>query len=122
MRRAVLFDLFGTLLSLEPVQKKLRGAAFDAWFERLLHSATSLTLAGEFQPFSALAESTLKTTLARLERDVDPKPVLEALKNLEPYPEADAAFERLERERVLIGVLTNGGAEQARKLLESAGL
>ena len=45
MRRAVLFDLFGTLLSLEPVQKKLRGAAFDAWFERLLHSATSLTLA-----------------------------------------------------------------------------
>jgi 2-haloacid dehalogenase len=122
MRRAVLFDLFGTLLSLEPVQKKLRGAAFDAWFERLLHSATSLTLAGEFQPFSALAESTLKTTLARLERDLDPKPVLEALQSLEPYPEAEAAFERLERERVLIGVLTNGGAEQARKLLEAAGL
>jgi 2-haloacid dehalogenase len=122
MRRAVLFDLFGTLLSLEPVQKKLRGAAFDAWFERLLHSATSLTLAGEFQPFSALAVSTLKTTLARLERDLDPKPVLEALQSLEPYPEAGAAFERLERERVLIGVLTNGGAEQARRLLEAAGL
>jgi 2-haloacid dehalogenase len=122
MRRAVIFDLFGTLLSLEPLQKKLRGAAFDAWFERLLHSATSLTLAGEFQPFSALAESTLRTTLARLERDLDPKPVLEALQSLEPYPEAEAAFERLERERVLIGVLTNGGAELARKLLEAAGL
>jgi 2-haloacid dehalogenase len=122
MRRAVLFDLFGTLLSLEPVQKKLRGAAFDAWFGRLLHSATSLTLAGQYQPFSALAESTLRTTLARLNRDLDPKPVLEALQNLEPYPEAEAAFERLERERVLIGVLTNGDVEQARKLLESAGL
>jgi 2-haloacid dehalogenase len=122
MRRAVLFDLFGTLMSLEPVQKKLRGATFDAWFERLLHSATSLTLTGEFQPFSALAESTLKTTLASLERDLDPKPVLEALQTLEPYPEAEAAFERLESERVLIGVLTNGGAEQARKLLEAADL
>src|SRR5262245_22499874 len=122
MRRAVLFDLFGTLLSLESVQRKLRGAAFDAWFERLLHSATSLSLAGEFQPFSALAESTLKTTLARLDRDLDPRPILDALKELQAYPDADAAFDRLERERVLIGVLTNGGAEQARKLLEACGL
>jgi 2-haloacid dehalogenase len=122
MRRAVVFDLFGTLLSLDSVQKKLRGAAFDAWFERLLHSATSLSLANEFQPFSALAESTLKTTLAKLERDTDPKPILEALKGLQPYPEAGTAFDLLERERVLTGVLTNGGAEQARKLLEACGL
>jgi len=122
MRRAVLFDLFGSLLSLESVQRKLRGAAFDAWFERLLHSATSLSLAGEFQPFAALAESTLKTTLARLDRNVDPRPILDTLKELQPYPDAEAAFDRLERERVLIGVVTNGGDEQARKLLEAGGV
>src|SRR5215471_4549511 len=56
MPRAVVFDAFGTLFSVEPLQRKLRPAALEAWFERLLHSATSLTLAGRFVPFSDLAE------------------------------------------------------------------
>jgi 2-haloacid dehalogenase len=122
MRRAVLFDVLGTLFSLDPIQKKLRGAAFDAWYERLLHTATSLTLAGEFQPFSAIAESTLKATLAKLDRNLDAKDVLGELESLPIYEDADAAFAKLERARVLIGVLTNGAEESTRKLLEAAGL
>jgi len=122
VRRAVLFDVLGTLFSLEPLQKKLRAPALEAWFERLLHSATSLTLAGEFEPFADLAEATLKTTIAKLGLKQDPKAVLEALKQLPPDPAADAAFERLERANMLIGVLTNGGEKQTRQLLEAAGL
>src|SRR6266540_2685025 len=41
---------------------------------------------------------------------------------LPPDPAADAAFERLERANMLIGVLTNGGEKETRKLLEAAGL
>jgi len=122
MRRAVVFDVVGTLFSLEPVQRKLRGAAFDAWFERLLHTATSMTLAGRFEPFADIAESTLKTTLAMLERDVDPEVVLDALRRLPPDPDAEDALDRLERAGVLVGALTNSGEKQARALFEAAGL
>jgi 2-haloacid dehalogenase len=122
MRRAVLFGVVGTLFSLEPLQKKLRAPTLEAWFERLLHSATSLTLAGQFEPFADLAESTLKTTLATLGRDTDPKDVLDALLRLPPYPEAQAAFDRIERAGVLIGTLTNGGDAETRTLLDAAGL
>lgn len=122
MRRAVLFDVLGTLFSLEPLQKKLRPAALEAWFERLLHSATSLTLAGGFEPFADLAESTLTTTIAKLGLKQDPKTVLDVLKQLPPDPDAGAAFDRLEHANVLIGVLTNSGEKQTRKLLDDAGL
>ena len=122
MRRAVLFGVVGTLFSVEPLRKKLRAPALEAWFERLLHSATSLTLAGQFEPFADLVESTLKTTLAMLERSVDPKDVLAALQQLPPYPEAQTAFDRIEQARVLIGTLTNSGEAQTQALLEAAGL
>jgi 2-haloacid dehalogenase len=118
----VLFDVLGTLFSLEPLQKKLRAAALDAWFERLLHSATSLTLAGRFEPFAELAESTLKATVAKLGLKQDPKAILAALSELPPDPDAGAAFDRLDRAAVLIGVVTNGGEKQTRTLLEAAGL
>jgi 2-haloacid dehalogenase len=122
MRRAVLFDVVGTLFSLDPLQKKLRATALEAWFERLLHSATSLTLAGQFEPFADVAESTLKTTIAKLGLKQDAKSILAALTQLPPDPDAEAAFDRLERADVLIGTLTNSGEKQTRKLLESAGL
>src|SRR5438876_10793327 len=122
MRRATLFDVLGTLFSLDPLQRKLRATGLEAWFERLLHSAASLTLAGQFEPFAALAESTLTTTIAKLGLKQDPKEILDVLQRLPPHPDADAAFERLARAKVLIGVLTNGGEKQTRKLLERAGL
>jgi len=122
MRRAVVFDVLGTLFSLAPLEKKLRAPTLEAWFERLLHSAASLTLAGRFEPFAQLAESTLKTTVAKLERNVDVKNVLDALKELPPDPDAAAALDRLVQARVLVGVLTNGGEAQTRGLLEAAGL
>ena len=118
----MLFDVLGTLFSLEPLQRKLRAPALEAWFERLLHSATSVTLAGGFEPFSDLAESTLKTTIAKLGLKQDPKAILDALKRLPPDPDAGGAFDRLERAGLLIGVLTNGGEKQTRTLLEAAGL
>jgi 2-haloacid dehalogenase len=122
MRRAVLFDAFGTLFSIEPLQRKLRASGLEAWFERLLHSATSLTLTGQYAPFAELAASTLKTTIAKLGLKQDPKQILELLQALPAQAEAEAAFERLERAGALIGVLTNGGERHVTKLLEGAGL
>jgi 2-haloacid dehalogenase len=122
MRRAVLFDVVGTLFSLAPVERKLGARPLEAWFERLLHSAASLTLAGDFEPFSELAQSTLRTTIAKLGLRVDADDVLDALKRLPADEDAASAFALLEEKRVIAGVLTNSGAEQTQRLLEAAGL
>jgi 2-haloacid dehalogenase len=126
--RFVVFDVMGTLFDLAPVRRRLEelgapGAAFEAWFGRLLHSATSLTLAGEFRPFQELAESTLRSVLAQLELAEERAPhVLAALGELDPYPDAQRAFDRIESAGVAIATLTNGGQEQTSRLLERAGL
>jgi 2-haloacid dehalogenase len=119
---AVVFDALGTLFDLEPLREQLGAAVQEAWFERLLHSAVSLTAAGEWAPFNELAKSTLRTTLGRLEpeRPVDEKRVLRTLGELPPYEEARDALELLAGRRVL--VLTNGGREDTEKLLAHAGL
>lgn len=125
-RVAVAFDVLGTLFHLTPLEEKLGGKAqLDAWFERLLHSAVALSLANEWQPFDKLAESTLKTALARMKnpkKEVDADAVLAELQKLPPYPDAGPAFDVLEQARVTVGVLTNGGERATRTLLEAAGL
>jgi 2-haloacid dehalogenase len=126
--QAVVFDVMGTLFDLAPVRRRLReqgapAAAFEAWFGRLLHSAASLTLAGEFRPFREIAETTLVTTLEQLELETSGSgEVLQAFGELEPYPEASAAFALLDRAGVPAVTLTNGGRAQTEMLLESAGL
>jgi 2-haloacid dehalogenase len=126
--RAVIFDVMGTLFDLTPVRKRLTevGApdgALEAWFGRMLHTAAALTLVGEFRPFAEIARTTLPTTLAQLE--VDPEhadDVVQALGQLNVYPDASQAFDRLEEAGVTAVTLTNGGRQHTKKLLESAGL
>lgn len=126
--RAVIFDVMGTLFDLAPVRRRLDGlgapeAALEAWFGRLLHSAASLTLVGEFRPFREIAQATLASTLAQLELDTDGvDDVLQALGELEPYPDAAQAFDVLDEAGVPAVTLTNGGREHTERLLESAGL
>jgi 2-haloacid dehalogenase len=123
IKHAFVFDAFGTLFQLGPLEKKLGGvAAFDAWFERLLHTALALTSAGEFRPFDELAASTLKTMLARTGKRTDPAAVLAEVAKLPAYPDARPAFAKLDDTGATIAVLTNGSEEATRKLLEAAGL
>ena len=121
MTDAVVFDALGTLFQLRPLAEKLE-SAFDAWYERLLHSAAAVTLTGDFVPFIELARTALATTAARLGVDLDPDDVLPLLERLPPYPDARRAVDRLQEAGVAWAVLTNGGAEQTRALLEGAGL
>ena len=127
MTDAVVFDTLGTLFQLRPLEERLEelGApegALDAWFERLLHSAAAVTLTGDFVPFAELARAALATTAARFGVELDPDDVLPLLERLPPYPDARPAVERLREAGVAWAVLTNGGAEQTRALLEAAGL
>ena len=127
MTDAVVFDALGTLFQLRPLEDRLEelGApegALDAWYERLLHSAAAVTLAGEFVPFAELARTTLGTVAARLGVELDPDEVLPLLELLPPYPDARPAVERLDEAGLAWAVLTNGGAAATKALLEAAGL
>jgi 2-haloacid dehalogenase len=118
---AVVFDALGTLFQLRPLEERLEGT-FDAWYERLLHSAAAVTLTGDFVPFAELARTALATTAARFGVELDPDDVLPLLERLPPYPDARPAVERLQEAGLAWAVLTNGGAEATRALLEAAGL
>jgi 2-haloacid dehalogenase len=126
--RAVIFDAMGTLLDQTPIRERLVaiGAprwALEAWFERVLHTAASLTLAGEFRPFREIARATANTTLAQL--GLDPRrgvEVVASLDDLTVYPEAEAALDRLEEEGAAACVLTNGGEEHTCAILKRAGV
>jgi hypothetical protein len=118
MPQLVVFDALGTLFELEPVRAKLveigaPPAALEAWFERILHTALTLTTVGDFRPFREIAESTLQTTLAQLDLDASrAHEVLERLQALEPYDDARVALELLATSGVRRVTLTNGGGEQ----------
>ena len=114
----IVFDAMGTLFDLAPLRERLGAHATEAWFERILHSAATLNIVGEFVPFKELARTTLATTAATLELDVDQPDVLAQLQRLPPMHDARAALERADR----AFVLTNGGREGGENLLKNAGL
>src|ERR687892_377802 len=126
--QVVVFDVMGTMFDLAPVRRRLieldaPDGALEAWFGRMLHSAAALTLVAEFRPFREVASTTLRTTLAQL--GVDPgraDEVLQALGELDAYPETARAFDLLDDAGVPAVTLTNGGREHTDKLLERAGL
>jgi 2-haloacid dehalogenase len=118
----VVFDSMGTLFELTPLHDRLGEAATEAWFERTLHSATTLTIVGEFVPFAELAAATLATTCAMLSLDVDQDDVLAQLGRLPPADDALTALERVRAHGDRAFVLTNGGRDAGEQLLARCGL
>jgi 2-haloacid dehalogenase len=125
--RVAIFDVMGTLFDLDRVRGSLvdLGApptALHGWFQRTLHEAATVTLVGSYRPFKELAASALKTTLAQLALDVDETAPLDALEELDAYPDAADALQQLREERVAIAVLTNGSVDSTSHLLERSRL
>ena len=124
MQRAIVFDANGTLFDLATARDSFVSigapdAAFDAWFQRLLHEAATATFVDAYRPFHELARSALRTTLAQLGLDADATQPLDALKELAAYPEAAEALELADGHAF---VLTNSALNTTEQLLERAGL
>ena len=125
--RVVVFDVMGTLFDLERVRRSLVDlgappAALEAWFQRILHEAATVTIVDGYRPFKELAASALKTTLAQLGLAAGRTEPLGALAELDPYPDAADALRQLREAGVRIMALTNGSADSTEKLLERGGL
>ena len=117
----VVWDSMGTLFDRGPLEERLGLQGLEAWFERTLHSATCLTIVGEFVPFAELARTTLATTAAMLGLDVDLDDVVGQLQKLPPAPDAREALERVRARGGRNYVLTNGGRAAGEALVERAG-
>lgn len=125
--RAVVFDVMGTLFSLERARESFvalgpPAPALEAWFQRILHQAATVTIVDEYRPFKELAASALRTTLAQLGLDPERTSPLDALAELDPYPEAETALRRLHDAGLTVVALTNGAKDSTEKLLERGGL
>ena len=124
---SVVFDVMGTLFDLEPARRAFvelgaPAAALEAWFQRVLHEAATLTIVADYRPFTELATAALGTTLEQLGLDAAATAPLDALAELEPYPDAADALERLHDSGVTVVALTNGSSESTEQLLERGGL
>jgi 2-haloacid dehalogenase len=123
----VLWDSLGTLLSLAPVRDRFaalgKKEALEAWFERTVHTGAALSLAGEFHPFTEVAEATLPTALAKLDLPPDERGPLEALRQeLRPHEDAAEALDVLDAAGIESWIVTNGGRESTLEALARGGL
>lgn len=96
----VAFDSLGTLFDLGELEGRM---------PRVLHHALSLTVVGEWAPLDELAAA------------LDPE-LAERLPELDPYDDALPALERVRANGDEAWVLTNGGRDATRRLLERGGL
>jgi 2-haloacid dehalogenase len=96
----VAFDSFGTLFDLGELEERM---------PRMLHLALSLTVVGDWVPLDELA--------AALDPDL-----AQRLPKLDPYDDALTAVERVRTSGSEAWVLTNGGRDSTKQLLERGGL
>ena len=126
--RAVCLDVMGTLFDLSAARRRLEAlgvppVALEAWFGRMLHAAAALALIGDYRPFPEVGKPVLESVLAQMDLDQEGAgDVLGALAELDAYPDAAPALERLSGAGIRLVALTNGTAKNTSTLLGRAGL
>ncbi|RYZ96129.1 MAG: haloacid dehalogenase type II [Proteobacteria bacterium] len=130
MAKTCVFNLNGTLLSYESLDSFFergfkRSHVRPLWFQTVLHTAASLTLSNRFEPFEAIAVRTLYS-LAEEEgvefADDATEEFVGLLRNLQPYPDAQAGLDELRRAGYRLMGLTNSSRAAGIEALSQAGL
>src|SRR6267154_1344347 len=119
---AMVFDIFGTLFSLEPVGDRLEGlglprSSLDLLFARSLRDAFALEVAGDFHAFREVMAGSLQVLLSASGRQVEGSaidPVLDAFSQLPVFPDVRPAFELLRERGIQVATLGNGSAATVR--------
>jgi len=126
--RLVLFDLNGTLLDPSVMAGPLGGgeeerALVFRSLDDAIAGAMTLTLGGRYAPFADLVRGALARRLTLAGRDPGgADAALDAMAAMPPFPEAEAALDRLAAAGLRLGVVTQSATETAEAVLERAGV
>ncbi|MEB3366570.1 haloacid dehalogenase type II [Saccharopolyspora mangrovi] len=121
--QTVAFDVVETLMSLEPLRDRFSDVGLapdlvERWFDRLLRDGMALTLAGDYEPFPAVAAAALRT-LARGDLDDDAiAHVLAGFHDLPAHPDVEPAMRTLAEAGISMVCLSNGTTETTTRFLE----
>ena len=126
----VVFDIIGTLFSLEPVRNRLTELqapplALDVWFSDSLRDYFAASYAGSYVPFAQVLAASMDRLSDALDLGLTEEQrgsVLSALGSLPLQPGATEAFEAFARAGWRQITLTNGSESFTRSLLSTAGV
>lgn len=123
----VLFDVFETLLALEPLRQRFVHIGrppheLELFFARTLRDGMALTLAGDAPPFAEVARAALRTTSGHTLEDAALSYVLDGFAELPAQPDAEPAIRRLIDAGVPAYAFTHGGVRTATAALQRAEL
>jgi 2-haloacid dehalogenase len=128
--RAVLFDVFGTLLDVHSVAARadqlFRGQGqrlAQLWREKQIEYTHLRTLSSRYVPFTQVTEDALQYACEALALPLDAAArglLMHEYTQLSAYPDAVPALKRLQETGMTIGVLTNGDPGLIEDVLHSA--
>ena len=129
--RAVVFDLYGTLIDLDGLVDALRPytpmpeAMRDAWRQRQLQLANAVTTSARYVDFDRLTLTALLDVAPRFHARLDAaaiKALVDAWAHLPAYDDVVPALKTVFRSIVPIMVITNSVGSTARNALANAGI
>ncbi|MBB3665788.1 2-haloacid dehalogenase [Prauserella sediminis] len=123
----VLFDVFETLVQLEPLRERFvetgrPGHELELFFARTLRDGMAYTLAGEAPPFRAVAAAQLAITSGHTLTDDAIAHILDGFGDLPLHPEAETAFTLLAEAQVPAYGFTHGSAGILESILDRHGM
>lgn len=123
----VAFDVVETLISLEPLRARfvdvgLPDLTLERWFDRMQRDGMALTLAGDYEPFPAVAAAALRVIGGGRLSDDDVAHVLDGFTELPAQPDAEQAMRVLTDAGVAVVCLSNGARETTEAFLGRSGL
>ncbi|WP_428394756.1 haloacid dehalogenase type II [Lichenicoccus sp.] len=128
--RAIVFDVIGTLFSLESQRGRLIDAglpahALESWFAASLRDLFALAVTRRTAPMIKVLEDNLHHLLARHHlRQDGPRvqAILAGMGELDVDPEAAAALDRFASQGLTCAALSNGSQAATERLLERGGI
>ena len=129
--RAILFDVYGTLLDVHSAiarEGKELGASADAlsrlWRQKQLEYMWVWSLRGAYRSFRAVTEDGLDFALAAhgIESGTLRDRLLQAYEQLDAFPEVAGALQGLQRQGLRMAALSNGDPDMLENGLRAAGI
>ena len=130
--RAVLFDVYGTLLDVYSValraEQMFPGAGerlARAWRDKQIEYSRIVSMSGRYRPFWQLTRDALQVAAAALRLPLDTAgedSLMNEYRHLSAFPENRAVLQALAERGIPAGVLSNGDPDMLDVTLRSAGL